>query len=169
MTVAAKDRPFALSLVLSGEGVDKLADPSTDDVSDLLGDLDPSKGPGFACLAEAVEFGDYVQVAGGFDLSAGCQRYCVERRVYVRTSDDRIVSPYDYYHLVAGFPDTGHHGETTVKTNGFKVACRTNEVLFLEDAIAIFHAFMETRDLPTDYEWRSNRSEVDRIGELGRN
>ena len=169
MIVAAKDRPFSLSLVLSGEDVSKLADPSSDDVLELLYGLNPSGGPGFACLAEAADFGDYVQVAGGFDPAAGCQRYCVERRVFARTSDDRIVSPYEYYHLVAGFPDAGLQGETTVRTNGFKVDCRTNEVLSLEDAIAIFHAFMDARDLPTDYEWRSNRPEVDRIGELGRN
>lgn len=169
MAAPIRDRPASLKLVLSCERENDVVAPDQEDVLNLIFCLEPSEGLGFACLAEAGGFGDYVQVAGGFDQTFGCARYCVERRIYVRNSDDHIVSPDDYRHLVAGVPVPGPHTKTSVRTNGFKVACNTNEVLFVEDVIAIFFAFMETRNLPEDLEWRSNRSEVDEIGELSRN
>jgi len=55
-----------------------------------------------------------------------------------------------------------------IKTNGFKVDCRTNEVLTLSDVITIFVTFLERRSLPEEYQWRSNRSEVDSVGTLTR-
>lgn len=164
MAMPTKDRPAALKLVLSGEDCGTVSSPNLDDTLYLLFELDPADGTGFACLAEIGDFGDYVQVVGGYDPEANDKRYCVERRIYARSHDDRVVSPYDYDHLIAGHRHDGAATETSVKTNGFKVDCRTNEVLFLEDVIDIFQAFMQARDLPRDYEWRSNRAEVDLIG-----
>lgn len=169
MTLSVNDRRGTIRFVLSGDYLGERSNPSVEDVLEQILCLDPSEGPGFACLTEDIDFGDYLQVAGGFDPEADRQRYCVERRVHTRGPDDDIVSPDDYEHLVAGYPCSDPPIVTEVKTHGFKVDCRTHEVLLIEDVIVIFLAFMEKRDLPTEFDWRSNRAEVDAIGGPRRN
>ena len=143
--------------------------PSESDIVDVLEVLKPGEGSAFAVLAEEQDYGDYVQAAGGPDPETGQPRYCIERRRYERDDRGAIVSPDRYDHFAACVLDEERPvGRTYITTNGFQVNVMTDEVLLLEDAIDVFKQFMESRDLPRQFTWRSNRADVDRIGETGR-
>ncbi|MEN5083148.1 hypothetical protein ABE438_11745 [Bosea sp. TWI1241] len=156
-------------LRLSTEFGAVIIDPSEDDIVDVMAALKPGDGPAFAILAEDQDYGDYVQAAGGPDPETGQPRYCIERRRYERDDRGVIVSPDRYDHFAACIRDEARPlGRTYITTNGFQVNVRTDEVLLLEDAIDVFNQFVESRDLPKQFTWRSNRADVDRIGEIGR-
>lgn len=155
-------RPPDVELVLSGEDLEDVFDPKLEDILSAVRSLDPANGRGFVCLAENLEVGDYVQVAGGPDPETGQLRFCVERRVYMRDRTGSVRSHEHFEHLIAGYDEAGF-GETKIKTFRHVVHAQTNEVILLEDVISIFEHFKRDRSIFCGINWRSNRDEVDSI------
>lgn len=115
-----------------------LLDPSDQQIVDAVDSLNPDGGPGFLILDAGGD--DYVQSAGGNG------EYVVEWREY---SDDA------YAHYVAGVGPTSQT-QHDIRTNGYFIAVRANEVLSAADVKTILLAFRHKGRRPSNYTWRDD-------------
>ena len=124
-------------MILEGEGLAPIVQPSEAQVRDLVTSLASPK-PSFASLTD--EAGNYLQVAGG-------RPWCVVER--------REVSPLRHWRARTESGRRPYADGAKIRSGAGEILLRADEWLLLKQAVELFAAFQARRAFPDFVQWRS--------------
>lgn len=129
-------------MILEGEGLAPIAQPSEAQVRDLVTSL-ASPRSSFASLTD--EAGNYLQVAGG-------RPWCVVER--------REVSPLRHRRAYTESGRRPYADGAKIRSGAGEILLRADEWLLLKQAAELFAAFLAGRTFPDFVRWRSMNSSL---------